>query len=161
MCWFSSETKSAPTTLKRKAACVPMPPQSGPAVSNASPAGDEQGPTSEEAEVAALGPDHCPYCFLAPCIAQSNGDAHWVGNGNPPSDENSAIRRRIYSRFWKCIANMGGWNLAQYQAKKIRIGGGDWVVQHQREVMPECVITLARNKYPNPKHRPYMGHMWQ
>ena len=45
--------------------------------------------------------------------------------------------------------------------KKIRVGGGDWVLTHRRELMPECVVDLARQLYPNPKNIPYMNHMWE
>jgi hypothetical protein len=58
------------------------------------------------------------------------------------------------------MANIGGWNTAQYIAKKQLHGGGDNVTYHKREIMPQCVLDLCRQKYPNPKGQPYMGHKW-
>ena len=115
----------------------------------------DDGPSED---VPDLGPDHCPHCFWNPCIAQYEAD--WLGRGHDPSDENSAIRHTIYTRFWKCIANNNGWELPQYIVKKRRLGGGEWAVFHQREIMPECVLSLVRGKYPNLPSRPYMGHLW-
>lgn len=56
--------------------------------------------------------------------------------------------------------NVGGWRIHDYVSKKINIGGGEWVVEHRREIMPECVLSLARNLYQNPQGQAYMGHTW-
>lgn len=32
------------------------------------------------------------------------------------------------------------------------------IVWAHREIMPECVLSLLRDLYPNPPGRPYMGH---
>ena len=34
----------------------------------------------------------------------------------------------------------------------------DW---HKRDIMPKCVVSLARHWFPNPGGFPYMGHMWE
>ncbi|CAG2205331.1 unnamed protein product [Mytilus edulis] len=77
----------------------------------------------------------CPYCITRPCVATANMTAPWVGNGQPPSNANPQIRKGIYRRFWKCINNIYGWLLPQYLDKKKRLGGGEWVVMQQREIM--------------------------
>lgn len=103
----------------------------------------------------------CPYCFISPCVAYANRSAQWIGFGQQANVGNSTIRKRIYRRFWKIMANNKGWNIPEYIEKKIRIGGGNWVLTHRRELMPECVVSLARQLYPNPKDIPYMDHMWE
>lgn len=118
--------------------------------------GRETGPCREEA--GQLQEDSCPYCFLSPCITTSNQNAPWIGPGQNACVENSGIRKNIYKRFWKCIGNLGGWDLPQYTEKKQRLGGP---LYHVRQVMPECVLTLARDLYPNPKDMPYMDHKWE
>ncbi|VDI37465.1 Hypothetical predicted protein [Mytilus galloprovincialis] len=122
--------------------------------------GDNGDPDPGHEDIA-LREGQCPYCFITPCVATSNITAPWVGNGQPPSNANPQIRKGIYRRFWKCINNMYGWLLPQYLDKKKRVGGGEWVVMHQREIMPECVLELVRELYPNPVGIQYMGHMWE
>ena len=103
----------------------------------------------------------CQYCFLSPCIIELTSSSPWIGAGQGPSIHNPPIRKRLYGRFWSCISNLGGWNTAQYISKKIANGEGENVLYHQREIMPDCVLTFCRNKYPNPKGIPYLGHKWQ
>lgn len=55
------------------------------------------------------------------------------------------------------------WNHPRYQAKKAEHFNRDEVeniVWTQRETMPECVLSLVRDLYPNPPGRPYMGRKW-
>lgn len=56
------------------------------------------------------------------------------------------------------------WNHPRYQAKKAEHFNRDEEVENivwtQREIMPECVLSLVRDLYPNPPGRPYMGHKW-
>lgn len=121
---------------------------------------DPSGDPNPEDPIALLD-GQCPYCFVNPCVATSNRNAPWIGNGQPPSNQNPQVRKGIYRRFWKCINNLNGWQLQQYIQKKIRIGGNEGIVYHQREIMPECVLELVRGLYPNPKGVPYLGHMWE
>ena len=104
----------------------------------------------------------CPFCFLNPCIVNQCRNAHWIGPGQAPSDHNPAIRKTIYYRFWSAVANLGGWNMPQYLAKKVRIGGGvPGIVYHKREIMPDCILKFVRSMYPNPQSVPYLGHRWE
>jgi hypothetical protein len=121
---------------------------------------DTPDPESEPASPA-LAEGSCPHCLLVPCVATSQRDARWLGNGLPPHAENAAIRRGLYKRFWNTMANLGGWHTPQYVAKKMHIGGGQGIVYHKREIMPDCVLKLCRDLYPNPKDKEYMGHKWE
>ncbi|CAC5400046.1 unnamed protein product [Mytilus coruscus] len=107
------------------------------------------------------GNEKCPFCLVAPCVAVSNESAPWIGEGQPPSAENSGVRKEIYKRFWKIMDNLGVWYTEDYLDRKKNIGGGEWIVYHRREIMPDCVLDLVRSKYPNPKDIPYIGHQWE
>lgn len=104
----------------------------------------------------------CPYCFLSPCVATTNENSPWLGEGQGPSNYNPSVRKGLYRRFWKCISNLGGWDVEQYLRKKERLGEGrPNIVYHQRQVMPERVLKLVRSKYPNPHSDSYIGHKWE
>ena len=91
------------------------------------PPEDPQGPNPPETpQVPQDG--RCPYCFLQPCIAQCNSTARWMPPAQGPCVNNAEIRWGLYRRFWKCIANTGGWVIPEYLDKKRQVGGGDWVV---------------------------------
>jgi hypothetical protein len=64
-------------------------------------------------------------------------------------------------RFWQSINYLGGWNDTRYLQKKVATDNGEWVMIHNREVMPLCVLKEVRSKYPNPQGIPYLGHKWQ
>ena len=102
----------------------------------------------------------CPHCLQGPCVT----DRHftWLGNGQTPSSANSAVRKSMYSKFWKVLANLGVWNDPRYISRKKEVGGGgEWIVIHRREVMPVCVLKHTRDLYPNPQGQSYMGHKWE
>lgn len=99
----------------------------------------------------------CPHCFLKPCIADANATADFLGRGAPPRADNNAMRRPIYKLFWKQMRNCNGWIIKEYIEKKLSLGGS---VNDPREVMPACVLSLVRGKYPNLPSQQYMGHMW-
>uniref|UniRef100_A0A8W8MI66 Uncharacterized protein n=1 Tax=Magallana gigas TaxID=29159 RepID=A0A8W8MI66_MAGGI len=104
----------------------------------------------------------CPYCFLSHCVATTNENSPWLGEGQTPSNYNPSVRKGLYRRFWKCISNLGGWDVEQYLRKKERLGEGrPNMVYHQRQVMSECVLKLVRSRYPNPHSVPYLGHKWE
>lgn len=101
----------------------------------------------------------CEHCFQTPCVTSHYHQ--WLGNGQAPCVENSVIRKEKYTKYWKVINNLGGWNDPRYLAKKISAEEGEWAITHRREIMPVCVLTNVRNLYPNPKGQPYMGHKWE
>ena len=104
--------------------------------------------------------DECEFCFQSPCVTLR--DLHFVGNGQVACDNNSAIRKEKYRKYWKVMTNIGGWNDPRYLAvKQERANGGEWAIQHRREVIPKCVLQQLRNLYPNPKDKSYMDHKWE
>ena len=120
---------------------------------------DDDGEPPDPPEPEDLRPGECNYCLQAPCVTSLPND--FLGNGQPACDENSGVRHAIYTRYWKVIANLGGWNDERYLNRKRNIGGGEWAVCHRREIMPICVLKQVRELYPNPQGIPYMGHKWE
>ena len=110
-----------------------------------------------------LNPGECNFCFCCPCVT-SNRQA-WLGSGARPHNRNSAIRKVKYRKFWNLLSGAGAWFHPRYVHKKSQILGrhntddlGEmWTL---REIMPDCVLNLVRELYPNPPGRPYMGHRW-
>lgn len=104
----------------------------------------------------------CMYCFCHPCVTSNRQE--WLGNGAPPHTRNSTIRKTKYKKFWTMMSRRYAWNHPRYQAKKAAHFNRDEEVENivwtQREIMPECVLSLVRDLYPNPPGRPYMGHKW-
>ncbi|KAK3091300.1 hypothetical protein FSP39_018771 [Pinctada imbricata] len=47
-------------------------------------------------------------------------------------------------------ANMLNWNAIDSER----------IVWTLREVMPDCILTVVRELYPNPPGQLYMGHEW-
>ena len=100
------------------------------------------------------------YCFRAPCVTLRNHA--WIGPGQGACDQNSAIRREKYSKYWKIMICLGAWTDPRYlQVKQDRANGGEWAITHRREVMPMCVLRQLRTLYPNPKGKSYMDHKWE
>ena len=71
-----------------------------------------------------------------------------ICSGQEPCEDNSNIRKEIYKHYWKVINNADGWIDPRYLAIKVqRANGGEWAIQHRREVMPVCVLTQLRTLY--------------
>jgi hypothetical protein len=80
------------------------------------------------------------------------------------------IMREIYVSHARDPVHAGGltgmvWNDDRYIVMKAdamsqdhRRQRYDW---HKRDIMPKCVVSLARHWFPNPRGFPYMGHMWE
>ncbi|CAC5392266.1 unnamed protein product [Mytilus coruscus] len=98
----------------------------------------------------------------SPCVTQNR--QNWLGVGQRPHARNSRIRKLKYKLFWRMLQDRGAWNNPQYRSKKRRLLNRDrvdeTVVIVRREVIPDCVLNLVRELYPNPKSKPYMGHRW-
>ena len=47
------------------------------------------------------------------------------------------------------------------QALGLHNGHHRFVWLHKRDIMPNCVLTLVRDWYPNLPKDAYMGHLWQ
>lgn len=119
---------------------------------------------------AALGPaiqpvpgtDECPHCFCQPCVTAVR--QRWLGQGQTARPGNNDIRKNRYKKFWKRMNDRHAWADDRYLAKKAAAQGGD-IENHAwlpsvREIMPDCVLELVRELYPNPKGQRYMGHKW-
>ena len=150
---------------RRTAHCAPKPYNTGSCDGNPRPSPAHNPPTDDNHAPDDIPGSHdnssfCPHCFYNPCIAADNEHAHWMGDGAPPSNNNSITRKTLYRTFCATIGNTGGWQNPQYLAKKIAQGGTDTVVFHKREIIPQCVLNLCRQKYPNPKDKPYTGCQW-
>lgn len=106
--------------------------------------------------------DVCQECFCLPCVT-TNRQA-WLGNGQMAHNRNSGIRKQKYKLFWRMLQDRGAWSNPRYLRKKSRLLNrdrvDDSVVVVRREVMPDCILNLVRDLYPNPKSKPYMGHKW-
>lgn len=110
------------------------------------------------------GSAECIHCLCTPCVTTHR--QAWLGKGNPPRAGNNLIRKDKYKRFWKMMNDRGAWHDPRYQARKAQaLGRGpleeqDGYLITVREMMPDCILTLVRYLYPNPKNTRYMGHMW-
>lgn len=111
----------------------------------------------------------CIYCYCTPCV--TTYPQRWLGPGQRPKPGNNSIRKKIYKEFWKLIDTYGAWNDPRYLTKKDAKLAEDereqdvWIAmrrgdRHVREIMPDCVLKITRNLYPNPSGIPYMGHRW-
>ncbi|CAC5375816.1 ERN1 [Mytilus coruscus] len=107
--------------------------------------------------------DMCQDCFCSPCVTQNRES--WLGVGQRAHVRNSGIRKLKYKLFWRMMQDRGAWSIPQYLRKKCRLLNRDrvdeTVVIVRREVIPDCVLKLVRELYPNPKSKPYMGHRWK
>lgn len=113
-----------------------------------------------ESEDAAAG--ECPFCFCSPCVTFHRQS--WLGSGQPAHGRNSAIRKTKYKKYWSMMERRNAWRHPRYLRKKSaamqRDDVDETVVQISREIMPDCVLTVVRDLYPNPPGQPYMGHRW-
>ena len=60
------------------------------------------------------------------------------------------------------ISRRNAWADVRYITKKTQQlnQNNEHLVWTSMEIMPDCVLTLVRNLYPNPPGRLYMGHKW-
>jgi len=105
-------------------------------------------------------PLRCRHCFLSPCITTQK--QQWLGKGQSARAGNAAIRRQRYKLFWKLLNDNGAWQIQEYIQKKVLAmnRNNPAVVWTTREIIPDCVLGLVRDLYPNPLGNPYMGHQW-
>lgn len=120
--------------------------------------GQDVQPDHDEDEITSSG---CGFCFLEPCVTSVH--RHWLGDGQPPHKNNPGLRKERYKKYWRVIANCGGWNHPRYIHRKAMAENDEddgMQVWNKREIMPECVLKQVRGLYPNPPGQPYMGHKW-
>lgn len=112
--------------------------------------------------------DECQLCYLQPCAITYRQS--WLQKAQPPRLRNTGIRKKMYKKFWSVLDYRTAWRDARYQLKKYTELRSDFpnenlvwataAANHQREIMPECVLKFVRELYPNPPDKPYMGHRW-
>lgn len=111
----------------------------------------------------------CGECFLQPCVTHYRQG--WLVKLKAAHAKNRITRRRMYCKFWSVMDYRGAWQDPRYIAKKrkeLQQAGyisesTVWQTalgQVQREIMPDCVVTMIRGLYPNPPGVPYTGHKW-
>ena len=70
----------------------------------------------------------------------------------------------MYRKFWSMLEMHNSWRHPAYLHKKSAVmecdGVDESVVEVLREIMPDCVLSLVRELYPNPVGVPYLGHKW-
>ena len=87
----------------------------------------------------------------------------WETETYLPHQRNSRIRKDKYRRFWTMLLHRGVWDDQRYIERKQRALEHDGQNQewHRRDILPSCVVNLVRGWLPNPKDKPYMGHLWE
>ena len=97
--------------------------------------------------------------------------ARWTKTSKAKGQKYHHKASDVQEMFWSTVDYRGGWQEPDYLAKKIRelqrAGYGDektvWVTalgSVQREIMPQCVLSLVQSLCPNPPGQPYTGHRW-
>lgn len=114
--------------------------------------------------------EECAFCYLRPCVTTHRQS--WLGGGRDARLANRVTRKTLYKKFWSVMDYRGAWNDPRYLDKKeAAMHEADnqeivvWIKgpkarESVREIMPECILKLVRNLYPNPHGVPYMGHRW-
>ena len=108
--------------------------------------------------------EECPFCLCKPCITdERNRQMWWETETYLPHQRNSRIRKDKYRRFWTMLLHRGVWDDQRYIERKQRALEHDGQNQewHRRDILPSCVVNLVRGWLPNPKDKPYMGHLWE
>ena len=129
-----------------------------PAVSGAGV--DVEGPACQ-GQSDGFGTQECAV-FCSPCVTDVR--QQWFWNGQKAHCRHSGIRKRLYRKYWSMMNTRGAWRHPLYLRKRadmmLRDHVDDSVVKVQRDIMPDCVLQLVRNLYPNPHGIPYLGHKW-
>jgi hypothetical protein len=97
------------------------------------------------------GPDQCPYCHLCLCVIIQSPT--WLIGSAPPNLGNDSKRYKLYRKFWRLLGQLGVWNNPSY----IQLKQTQTTLNDPRDVMPVCVTTEVRRRFPNPPNIPYKG----
>jgi hypothetical protein len=124
------------------------------------PAGGAGEPNELETRPVIAPPTLCPNCFLDPCVITR--PHNFLGPGRSACDDNAALRRAKYKKYWNMLKYLGAWGKPQYVELRRQAVAADPAArgQNQREIMPMCVLKRVRSLYPNRPDVPYMGHVW-
>ncbi|MES9904386.1 MAG: hypothetical protein ABW168_17130 [Sedimenticola sp.] len=109
-----------------------------------------------------LDTNECQFCLRSPCVITD--EQSWLGKAKRLDINNNKLRKLGYKTFWTILERRNAWRCKQYLQKNMRklkrSAIDETVVQMKREIVPECVLTLVRNLFPNPSGIPYVGHCW-
>ena len=87
-----------------------------------------------------------------------------LGWGSQPIDETLGLEKKMYRKFWSMLEMRNSWVHPADLQKKLTVmecdGVDESVVEVLREIMPDFVLSLVRELYPNPVGVPYLGHKW-
>ncbi len=85
-------------------------------------------------------PTRCPFCFLDPCFITR--PHNFLGPGRAACDDNSALRRTKYKKYWNMLAYMGAWGIQEYVERRRQALAIDPAARgnNPREIMPICVV---------------------
>ena len=111
---------------------------------------EEEPPAQDPHATASVPP--CEFCLQAPCITSSPFKPQGRSDARIT---NHTKRLKDYKWYWRTLKDCGLWENAFYQARKQFLGCH---IDDIREVMPNCVVTDVRDRWPNPPHVPYQGH---
>ena len=98
----------------------------------------------------------CYHCFSAPCVVSPTVLPDFVRGSAAPDPSNVARRYRLYRKFWSHLRRLGLWDYPPYKARKRRMGHEN----SPRDIIPWCVKTMVRERFPNPPGLPYKDHQW-
>ena len=122
---------------------------------------DEVYPCIDRANVDGF--SRCPSCHAQPCVTDAaNAQRWWCDTAVEAAPENSAHRKWKYRRFYSMMHPMKLFKHPEYMLKKNREMNVNGIRpgMTKREIMPDCVLLMVRNWFPNPEGKPYVGHTW-
>ncbi|XP_064389932.1 uncharacterized protein LOC135337855 isoform X2 [Halichondria panicea] len=88
----------------------------------------------------------CPYCHLSPCVRAR--PPSWLIGSAAPNLGNMVKRYKLYRKYYTLLGHLGVWNHPLYMAYKATKTSG-------KDVLPDCVLTEVRGRFPNPTNVPY------
>lgn len=97
----------------------------------------------------------CSFCLQLPCITSQDKAAFLSAHGLP-RPQNISKRYKDYKEFYRMLKRAGLWENPLYLNKKHELG---IFIEDVREVLPNCVVSDVRKRWPNPPHIPYKGHV--
>jgi len=110
--------------------------------------------------------EECQHCFCRPCMTDdSNRQMWWESENAAPHRRNHFLRKDKYKRFWTNLYHRQVWKDPRYLSRKRKALSQDpkrkQCVYHKRDLMPQCIVKLVREWFPNLPNVPYIGHRWE
>jgi len=107
----------------------------------------------------------CKYCTLSPCIFEAipeQGVGFIPAQEAQPHHDNYIKRKRLYSRTWSTLNNLGYFGLKEYKNVKNSMIAAlpapqrKSALSSKRNPLPQCCEDAIRRYYPNLPGRKYM-----